>query len=111
MVDSAAYPTAISEVRNPVRHETHRRLDNSRFPDHDFSRPFCVRTVSQSHPIIISRLLLCIALCIQQLPRTFDQSQLHLSGSLVDLMEKYVATVVTVTSDDELIGTMEGKEC
>lgn len=86
-------------------------LTIARFPDHDLSKPFCVRTASQSHPIIIARLLLCIALCIQQLSRTFDQSPLELSAPLGDLMDKYVATVVTITSDDELIGTMEGIEC
>jgi hypothetical protein len=33
-----------------------------RFPDHALSKPFDVKADSQSHPIIIARLLLCVAL-------------------------------------------------
>jgi hypothetical protein len=80
-------------------------------PDHDFSKPFSVQVVSQSHPIVIARLLLVIALCIQQLPRDYDQSRLHLTGSLKDRKEKIVNTIANVTSDDELVGSLEGIEC
>jgi hypothetical protein len=66
---------------------------------------------SQSHPIVISRLLLVIALCIQQLPIDYDQSRLHLVSSLQDLKEKIVSSTATITSDDELIGSLEGIEC
>jgi hypothetical protein len=36
--------------------------DHIRFPDHALSKPFDVKGVSQSHPIAIARLLLCVAL-------------------------------------------------
>jgi hypothetical protein len=80
-------------------------------PDHDFSKPFLVQVISQSHPIVISRLLLVIALCIQQLPHDYDQSRLHLVDSVKDRKEKIVYTIANVTSDDELIGSLEGIEC
>jgi hypothetical protein len=83
----------------------------TRFPDHEFSKPYSVQGVSQLHPIMISRLLLCIALCIQQLPPTYNPCQLQITGSLKDHMERYVNNVATVTSDDELIGSLEGIEC
>jgi len=80
-------------------------------PDHDFSKPFSVQVVSQSHPIVITRLLLVIAICLQQLPHGYDQSRLHLVGSLKDRKEKIIDTIANVTSDDELIGSLEGIEC
>lgn len=80
-------------------------------PDHDFSKPFSVQAVSQSHPIIISRLLLVIALCIQQLPHDYDRTRLQFVESLKDRKEKIINTIATVTSDDELIGSLEGIEC
>lgn len=80
-------------------------------PDHDLSKPFSVQVASQSHPIVIARLLLVIALTIQQLPSDYDQSGLHFIGSLQDLKERIVAIIATITSDDELIGSLEGIEC
>jgi hypothetical protein len=82
-----------------------------RLPDHDLSKPFSVQVASNSHPIVISRLLLVIALSIQQLPNNYDQSRLEFKGSLRDLMEKFVTMTATITSDDELIGSLEGIEC
>ena len=80
-------------------------------PDHDFSKPFSVQVVSQSHPIVISRLLLVVALCIQQLPYDYDRSRLQLVDSLKGRKEKIINTIANVTSDDELIGSLEGIEC
>jgi hypothetical protein len=80
-------------------------------PDHEFSKPFSVQVVSQSHPIIIARLLLVIAICLQQMPHDYDQSRLHLVDSLKNRKEKIVNTIANVTSDDELIGSLEGIEC
>jgi hypothetical protein len=49
---------------------------------------------------------------MQQLPSEFDTRRLQLTSSLDALMEKYVATVASlVTSDDEIMSTIEGLEC
>jgi hypothetical protein len=83
-----------------------------RFPDHDLSRPFDTKSVSVGHPMCIARLLLCCALCIQQLSPKFDSRRLDMKIPLDELMEKITTTVAgAVTSDDELIGSMEGVEC
>jgi len=80
-------------------------------PDHDFSKPFLVQVASQSHPIVISRLLLVVALCLQQLPKDYDANRLQFVDSLKDRKEKIVDTIANITSDDELIGSLEGIEC
>lgn len=82
-----------------------------RLPDHGFSKPISVRVVSESHPIVITRLLLAVAICIQELPHDYNQRALQLVGSLQDLKEKIITMMATITSDDELIGSLEGVEC
>ena len=83
-----------------------------RIPDHDLGKPFDVSTVSVSNPMAIARLLLCVALCIQQLPPNIDTRKLKTKVPLQGMMEKIITFVSgTVTSDDELIGNMEGMEC
>lgn len=69
-----------------------------------------VDMLSKRHPIIVARALLYLVLSIQQLPSSFDRSQLDFSCAAI--MEKYHAAVVTrVLMDDELIGSIEGIEC
>jgi hypothetical protein len=81
-------------------------------PLHDLWRPFNVFTVSQSHPMIIARLLLCIAICIQQLPPNVDLARFQTIIPLREMMENIMTEIAkTVTSDDELTGSMEGIEC
>jgi hypothetical protein len=81
-------------------------------PGHDLSNPFEVSTVSASHPTAIARLLLCVVLCIQQLPPRIDLQRLRTKVPLTKIAEKIVNFVTTtVTSDDELTRSMEGIEC
>lgn len=81
-------------------------------PDHDFAKPFDVERVSTQHPMIIARLLLSVGLCIQQLPPDVDMRRLQTKVPLPEMMDKIMMTVsAKVTSDDELIGSMEGIEC
>ena len=81
-------------------------------PGNDFQKLFDVSAVSASHPMMIARLLLCIALCIQQLPPNIDLQSLQIKVPLRELMEKIITFVsTTVTSDDDLIGSIEGIEC
>lgn len=69
-----------------------------------------VRCYGKRHPIIVARALLYIVLSIQQLPTTFDRSQLDFSCTT--LMERYhVAVSSRVLTDDELVGSIEGIEC
>lgn len=83
-----------------------------RIPEQDLRKLFNVSTVSRSHPIVIARLLLSLALCIQQLPPHIDTRRLQTKTPLREVMDQIITTVTaTVTSDDELIGSMEGIEC
>lgn len=65
-----------------------------------------------SHPSFIARALLLITTSLQQLPADFDYSELSLPFPPQELMEKQLSqTSALVTSDDELVGTLEGLEC
>lgn len=65
-----------------------------------------------SHPTFIARALLLVTTSIQQLPPDFDYSELHLPFPPQELMEKQLSqTSALVTSNDELVGTLEGLEC
>lgn len=83
-----------------------------RIPEADLRKRFDVATVSASHPMIIARLLLCVALSIQQLPPEVDLPRLRTKTPLRELMENIVTIVTTtVIADDELTGSVEGIEC
>lgn len=72
----------------------------------------CFSSLSTSHPSFIARALLLVAGSLQQLPPSFDYSELSLPFAPQDLMEKYLSqTSALVTSNDELVGSLEGLEC
>jgi hypothetical protein len=94
------------------RHIMPHLLGVPKHSEHDLKNPFDVLTVSSSHPIIITRLLLFVALSIQQLPPKIDLKRFQSKLPLREMMEKIIAFVATtVTFDDELIGSVEGIEC
>ncbi|KAF4440713.1 hypothetical protein F53441_12224 [Fusarium austroafricanum] len=65
-----------------------------------------------SHPAILAKRLLQLAVCLQQMPPFFDGSTLGLSKSPRETMEEWVAvTGYLVTSDDDFVGCLEGLEC
>ncbi|KAH6987198.1 hypothetical protein EDB80DRAFT_767756 [Ilyonectria destructans] len=65
-----------------------------------------------SHPAILAKRLLQLAICLQQLPPYFDSSGLRLAKSPAETMEEWVAVAGRlVTSDDDLVGSLEGLEC
>jgi hypothetical protein len=73
---------------------------------------FSLTELRKSQPIFIARSLLYIAVCLQQLPSDFDVSRLHLSPSIEARMDRYISTVQgLITSDDELVSSIEGLEC
>ncbi|KAL4725658.1 hypothetical protein ACLX1H_007809 [Fusarium chlamydosporum] len=64
-----------------------------------------------SHPAILARRLLQLAVCLQQMPAFFDGSALGLSKSPRETMEEWVTVVGRlVTSDDDFVGCLEGLE-
>ena len=72
---------------------------------------FNISEISKSHPTNIAKTLLCLAVCMQQLPGKFDVARLGM-GSIDARMDRYLSTVQSlVTSDDELVSTIEGLEC
>ena len=80
--------------------------------DSVISSPFNLAEVSKRHPTIIARTILYIAVCLQQLDPEFDASQLRIYPSIEGRMDTFLSTVQTlITSDDELVSTMEGLEC
>lgn len=63
-------------------------------------------------PAEVAKMLLCLAISIDQLPRSFDYGRLNLSLPPRELMERYISTVDRlVTSDDEIAATIDGIEC
>ncbi|KAL2071562.1 hypothetical protein VTL71DRAFT_12797 [Oculimacula yallundae] len=67
--------------------------------------------LSKQHPTKIARTLMFIAMCLQQLDPQFDKSRLHLLPTPQARMEKIIHTVQgLVTSDDELVSTLNGLE-
>ncbi|TFA99837.1 putative transcription factor gsfR1 [Trichoderma ghanense] len=65
-----------------------------------------------SHPTFIARALMCIVICLQQLPPSVDSSQLRLPSARTEYMQSLTSVIISlVTSDDEIIATQEGLEC
>lgn len=80
--------------------------------ENDFHGLFDVSNVSKGHPITIARLLLCIAICIQQIPPEMDMRKFQTTIPLRDMMSDIIDFLIrNVTSDEELIGSIEGIEC
>ncbi|PKK53043.1 hypothetical protein CI102_1686 [Trichoderma harzianum] len=65
-----------------------------------------------SHPTTIARALVCIVMCLQQLPQHVDITQFRLPSPRNEYMESLASIIISlVTSDDEIIATSEGLEC
>ncbi|KAJ4310778.1 hypothetical protein N0V84_010786, partial [Fusarium piperis] len=65
-----------------------------------------------SHPAILAKRLLQLAVCLQQMPAFFDGSTLGLKKSMAETMEEWVSVASRlVTSDDDFVGCLEGLEC
>ncbi|KAJ5088380.1 hypothetical protein N7456_011996 [Penicillium angulare] len=73
---------------------------------------FNVSTVSKESAIVITRLLLCISICIQQLSSDVDIHKVQTTVPLRQTMSSIVSFIAqNVTSDDEITGSLEGVEC
>ena len=63
-------------------------------------------------PAEIAKIMLCIALSINQLPQDFDWNRVSMKENPANLMERYISTVDRlITSDDEFAATIDGLEC
>ncbi|RMD43666.1 hypothetical protein DV735_g1477, partial [Chaetothyriales sp. CBS 134920] len=63
-------------------------------------------------PAEVGSVMVCIALSLHQMPDDFDWSQLQLTESRSQLMEKYISAVdKLIIADDEVAATIEGIEC
>lgn len=72
---------------------------------------FSMESDKQMNSVFLAKTLLYLALCIQQLPPTFDNSKLQLSY-LESVADTYTSTVATLAlANDELVYSMEGLEC
>jgi hypothetical protein len=64
---------------------------------------------STKSPTSIALTLLYLAVCVQQLDPDFDIGRLHLYPSVDVRVAKYLSTIQTlITSDDELVSSLEG---
>lgn len=87
------------------------------FPDLTDARSVTIkesisRYLRSEKPAQIAKIMLCIALSINQLPQDFDWSRVSIQESPSELTERYVNTVDRlVTSDDEIAATVDGLEC
>lgn len=77
-------------------------------PNHSFDIP----SIGKESPAVIAQMLLYVAVCLQQLPHGYDISQLGITTSIEIRVDKIVSTVAgLVTSDDELVASVQGLEC
>lgn len=73
---------------------------------------FNVKEVSKKNPTAIARTLLYVALCLQQLPSNLESRLANFPMPVKTYAEKLMSTVqALITSDDELVSTVEGLEC
>ncbi|EFQ34097.1 hypothetical protein CGRA01v4_12159 [Colletotrichum graminicola] len=65
------------------------------------------------HPALLAKYLLQLIIYLQQMPPSFDTSELELGlgGSIQDKMNEWVTAASLVTANDELLGSVEGLEC
>ncbi|CAG7951420.1 unnamed protein product [Penicillium nalgiovense] len=83
------------------------------FEDYDKSLlSFSEGELSTSHPTVVGKAILWIALCLQQLPSEFDLSSLDLPCLPWVLVEECITRVSTlVCSDDSIVSCIDGLEC
>lgn len=67
---------------------------------------------ADNHPAAIAKVLLWVAICLQQLPRGFDIESLQLLYPPTRLIAKCVTIVAhSISSDETLISSLDGLEC
>ncbi|KAG9235121.1 hypothetical protein BJ875DRAFT_459841 [Amylocarpus encephaloides] len=75
------------------------------------STVFNMSKVAKQHPTTIARTILYLTICLQQVGLE-EAAKLNLLPSVELRVERYMSTITAlVTSDDELLTSMEGLEC
>ena len=73
---------------------------------------FICESIKGDHLGIISKVLVCLAVSLQQLPGTFCYDEMSLPAPPDALQEHYMTAVETLlTSDEDFAATLEGLEC
>lgn len=73
---------------------------------------FVAYAIHKTQPVLLANALLCIAICVQELPIDYDYGSLGLPVPAENLLQHYVSTVQRlVTWDDELVGNLNGLVC
>ncbi|CAI7645631.1 unnamed protein product [Penicillium glandicola] len=82
------------------------------FEDYDESLLSSSNDLSASHPAVVGKAILWIALCLQQLPSESDLPSLGPPCLPLALIEECMARVSTfVCSDDSIVSCIDGLEC
>ena len=69
-------------------------------------------SISKGSPVAIGQALLSLAMCMQQMPPSYDATHLRLPQPPYDLADTFAREVYRlVLADDDLAGTFEGIEC
>jgi hypothetical protein len=94
------------------RHTADYFLETQKQTEYSISSAFNMAEVAKKSPSAIARSIMYLVVCLQQLDPSLDRNKLRLLPTIESRMERWLSTVqALVTSDDELITTMEGLEC
>ena len=75
-------------------------------------RDFIYRSLNTDDVAVVNKVILCLILHLQQLPRDFDFSESNLPASSETLQEYYMKAVERfLEPDDGIVGTVDGIEC
>ena len=70
------------------------------------------KSIKSGSLLVLAKALLCISLCLQQLPASFIQRKLSLPASAETIRHHYICMIDKyILSNDEYVGTLEGLEC
>ena len=73
--------------------------------------PMLTAARSDKDPTAIARVLLWLALCLQQLPKGFDNEALRLPYSPARLIKKCLGLTRSISSDENVVSSIVGLEC
>ncbi|MCJ1351011.1 MAG: hypothetical protein MMC33_000993 [Icmadophila ericetorum] len=88
------------------------KLDAFEINEVDMLREFIQKSLSSDSVASVAKIVLCLAISVQQLPAKFDFSKTNLPASVEELQRHYVNCIETLLASDEgFVGTFDGIEC
>lgn len=88
------------------------KLDAFEINEVDLLREFIQRSLNTDSVACVAKIVLCLAISVQQLPTSFDFSKTNLPASVEELQRHYVNCIETLLASDEgFAGTFDGIEC